>query len=96
MGTCAVSTHVRKGNRVRAHVRKKAFVTKFSKAKKFTEKQRTKLAKKGAALPDGSFPINSKRDLANAIRSKYRSTKPLATIEAHIRKRAKALKVKLT
>ena len=35
----------------------------------FSESQREKLAKKGLALPDGSFPIRNKQDLKNAIKS---------------------------
>ncbi len=35
----------------------------------FTESQREKLAKKGHALPDGSFPIRNKSDLKNAIKT---------------------------
>jgi hypothetical protein len=35
----------------------------------FTQSQRERLAKKGHALPDGSFPIRNKSDLKNAIKS---------------------------
>ena len=35
----------------------------------FTQRQRERLAKKGHALPDSSFPIRNKSDLKNAIKS---------------------------
>lgn len=57
----------------------------------FTTEQRKKLAKKGYALPDGSFPIRNGADLADAIHSIGRASDP-AKAKAHIVKRAKALK----
>ena len=64
-----VKTHKRKGRNkvsvVRRHSRKDK-VSAFRGAKDFSTKQRDKLASKGDALPDGSYPIASKRDLANA------------------------------
>lgn len=59
-------------------------------ATNFTEEERKELAKKGLALPDGSFPIRNKEDLKDAIRAiglgrDYDQTK------AWIIKRAKAL-----
>jgi hypothetical protein len=56
----------------------------------FTSKQREKAAKSGAALPDGSFPIESKKDLENAIQAIGRAKDP-AKAKAHIKSRAKAL-----
>jgi len=38
-------------------------------AAEFTQSQREKLAKKGHALADGSFPIRNKQDLKNAVKS---------------------------
>src|SRR6184192_1463329 len=35
----------------------------------FTADQRKALAKKGAAMPDGSFPIENEQDLRNAIQA---------------------------
>jgi hypothetical protein len=60
--------------------------------KQFTEEERQKLAKKGQALPDGSYPIRNESDLKNAIQA-YGRSKPSdrAKVRAHIRKRAKAL-----
>lgn len=46
--------------------------------------------KKGEALPDGSFPITNKRDLANAISAYGRSKNP-EIVKRWIIKRAKAL-----
>jgi uncharacterized protein (UPF0303 family) len=84
-----VKAHIRKNKKsvckVKQHNRN--FVIKFSKHKVFTEKTRKTYAKSGYALPDGSFPIKSKRDLANAIRSVYRA-KDVSRAKAHIKKRA--------
>lgn len=58
--------------------------------KEFSTEKRKELAKSGAALPDGSFPIENKNDLANAIKAFGRAKDPAAA-KAHIKKRAKAL-----
>ncbi len=62
-----------------------------------TEKRRTvstaereKLASKGAAMPDGSYPIANVGDLKNAIQAIGRAKNP-AAVKAHIKKRAAAL-----
>lgn len=52
--------------------------------------EREKLADKGQALPDGSFPIANVGDLKNAIRAIGRA-KDVTKAKAHIKKRAKAL-----
>lgn len=52
--------------------------------------ERKKLADKGQALPDGSFPIANVGDLKNAVRAIGRA-KDVAKAKAHIKKRAKAL-----
>lgn len=57
----------------------------------FSDKQRSKLAKKGEALPDGSFPIKTTSDLENAIKSIGRA-KNYAAARRHIIKRARELK----
>lgn len=57
----------------------------------YTDATRQKQAKKGIALPDGSFPIANGKDLANAIKSVGRAKNP-AKAKAHIMKRARALK----
>lgn len=51
---------------------------------------RRRLADEGKALPDGSYPIVDKADLANALQAIGRATNR-AQVEAHIRRRAKAL-----
>lgn len=56
----------------------------------FSEEQREKLAKSGAAMKDGSFPIESKKDLKNAVKAIGRAKNPDAA-KVHIKKRAKAL-----
>jgi hypothetical protein len=53
-------------------------------------KHRDTAAKKGQALPDGSFPIADKTDLQKAIRALGRAKDP-AKARRHIRRRAKAL-----
>lgn len=55
----------------------------------FSTDQRKKLAKSGDALPDGSYPIETKGDLENAVKAYGR--KPTPAVKAHIKKRAKAL-----
>lgn len=88
-----VKTHKRKGRNkvsvVRKHDRKDK-VSSLRGAKDFSEKQRDKLSSKGEALPDGSYPIASKRDLANAISSYGRAKNP-EIVKRWIVKRAKAL-----
>src|SRR5207248_11302960 len=49
-----------------------------------------KLADKGHALPDGSFPIANKGDLKNAIQAIGRAKDP-GKAKAHIKARARAL-----
>lgn len=56
----------------------------------FSAGRRKKLAKKGTALPDGSFPIENIVDLHNAIRA-FGRAKNKAAAKRHIIKRAKAL-----
>lgn len=47
-------------------------------------------ADKGEAMPDGSYPIRNKQDLARAILALGRATDPQA-VKAFIIKRARAL-----
>ena len=56
----------------------------------FTADQRKAMADRGQAMADGSFPIASKADLANAIKAMGRASNPAAA-KAHIMKRAKAM-----
>lgn len=88
-----VRTHKRKGKNkvsvIRQHNRKDK-VSAFRGAKEFSPKRRDKMASKGTALPDGSYPIESKRDLANAISSYGRAKNP-EIVKHWIKKRAKAL-----
>lgn len=53
--------------------------------------KREKAAKKGEALPDGSYPIHDKTDLQKAIQASGRA-KDKAKVRRHIIKRARALK----
>lgn len=58
--------------------------------KDFSDERRKHLAGTGAALPDGSFPIESEQDLKNAIHAIGRAKDP-EKAKAHIKARAKAL-----
>jgi HK97 family phage prohead protease len=58
--------------------------------REFSEKERDAAAQSGAALPDGSFPIKSKKDLENAIQAHDRA-KNKARAKRHIVRRANAL-----
>ena len=58
--------------------------------RKFSEERREKDAESGAAMPDGSFPIETVQDLKNAIKAHGRA-KDIAAAKSHIRRRAKAL-----
>ena len=52
--------------------------------------QRRKLADKGEALPDGSFPIRNKKDLKDAVQS-YGRAKNKAEAKRWIKRRAREL-----
>lgn len=52
--------------------------------------KRKDLADKGHAMPDGSYPIENKEDLANAIKVIGCAKNPVA-VKSHIKRRAKAL-----
>lgn len=56
----------------------------------FSERRRKDLARQGKALPDGSFPIENKQDLENAVRAIGRAKDPEAA-KKHIISRAKEL-----
>ncbi|CAM6004376.1 unnamed protein product [Sphagnum balticum] len=56
----------------------------------FSTDKRKKLADTGAAMPDGSFPIENEEDLHNAVRLVGHAKNPKAA-KAHIKARAKAL-----
>jgi hypothetical protein len=59
---------------------------------KFSEEERSELADKGFALPDGSYPIRNEQDLRNAIQAYGRAKREKrVTVRKHIVKRAKAL-----
>lgn len=58
--------------------------------REFPQEERERLAEKGHAMPDGSYPIVNREDLENAIQAIGRAKNPAAT-KAHIKKRARAL-----
>lgn len=69
--------------------------------RKFSTEKRDKLADKGYALPDGSFPIVNKKDLKNAIKSQGRGLRNADAdrkkkVRNHIKKRARDLGVETT
>ncbi len=55
-----------------------------------SEEEREKLAGKGQAMPDGSFPIASTADLKNAIQA-FGRAKNKTAVKKHIIRRAKSL-----
>jgi hypothetical protein len=58
--------------------------------REFSAAQREKDAAEGVAMPDGSYPIRSAKDVANAVRDCCRSGEE-ADVKAHIIARAKAI-----
>lgn len=60
----------------------------------FSTKQREKAADKGAALPDGSFPIFNQKDLDAAVKLVGHAKNP-EDARKHIVNRAKKLKLSL-
>lgn len=58
--------------------------------REFSTQSRKKLASKGEAMPDGSFPIPDVMSLKRAIKAIGRAKDPEA-VKAHIKRRAKAL-----
>jgi len=58
--------------------------------REFTQAEREAASESGAAMPDGSFPIKTVKDLKNAIQAFGRAKDP-AKAKAHIKARAKAL-----
>jgi hypothetical protein len=58
----------------------------------FTAARRRELAQRGHAMPGGQFPIETRADVANAVRAFGRaSTADRAKVKAHIMRRARAL-----
>lgn len=58
----------------------------------YSDDDRDAMAKKGQALPDGSYPIKDEEDLRNAIQA-YGRAKDKPAAKAHIMKRAMDLKL---
>jgi hypothetical protein len=58
--------------------------------REFSAAQREKDAEEGVAMPDGSYPIRSAKDVVNAVRDCCRSGEK-ADVKAHIIARAKAI-----
>jgi hypothetical protein len=64
----------------------------FMEFRDFSDKTRKKMAKTGAAMKNGGFPIQNRQDVRNAVRSIGRAKNPAAT-KTHIIKHAKKLGV---
>lgn len=58
--------------------------------REFSDKKRSDLADKGLARPDGSYPIESAKDIENAVSDYYRTGGDPA-VKAHIIQAAKKL-----
>lgn len=58
--------------------------------REFSQREREASAESGAAMPDGSFPIKSKRDVENAVQAHGRA-KDKGKAKAHIIARAKVV-----
>lgn len=58
--------------------------------REFSGEQRASAAESGAAMPDGSYPIETLEDLKNAI-SAFGRAKDQAAVARHIKRRARAL-----
>lgn len=63
----------------------------FLNERNFSKEKREKLADKGFAMKDGSYPIKNVEDLKNAIQSFGRTGNNPEETKNHIIKRAKAL-----
>ena len=88
--TYAVTAAGKKVDELRERALVAAAITELA---KFSDEEREKLAEKGMALPDGSYPIRNENDLRNAIRA-YGRSKPQGRVKVrkHITKRARALR----
>jgi hypothetical protein len=88
--TYAVTAAGRKVDELRERALVAAAITELA---KFSDEEREKLAEKGFALPDGSYPIRNEDDLRNAIRA-YGRSKPQDRVKVrkHITRRARALR----
>jgi len=68
------------------------YETKFLGLREFSTAERKRLAKSGAAMSDGSFPISNCQDAKNARQAIGRApASKRAAVKAHIAKREKAL-----
>ena len=68
-------------------------INRYEHARKFTTEDRERLAKSGAAMSDGGYPIENQGDLDNAVNDYNRTGQPPA-VKAHIVARAKALNLR--
>lgn len=57
----------------------------------FSQEEREDLADEGAAMDDGSYPIETRKDVINAVRLSGMGNQPHDKIKAHIIRRARAV-----
>jgi hypothetical protein len=78
------------GEELSLHDRALAAAAQLDEFRDYSEEVRMEYAKKGWALPDGSFPIENVEDLKRAIKAHGRAS-DIEKAKRHIRKRARAL-----
>jgi hypothetical protein len=86
---CSCGT-VGQDNNVQCPVHATDAETEMAQKRDFNSKERQRMASSGTAMPDGSFPIATAQDLANAIRLYGHAKNPEAA-KTHIKRRAAAL-----
>jgi hypothetical protein len=79
-----------KMDQLREHVAASQALDEAAAFRNYTTSARKRLADKGEALPDGSYPIATVSDLKNAV-SAYGRAKDKDLVRRHIRRRARAL-----
>lgn len=89
-GDQGISAAHREGRSKESDMDTQDYSVEYCRERDFDTDARKAAAKSGAALPDGSFPIQNKGDLKNAIEAIGRAKDPAAA-KAHIKKRAVAL-----
>lgn len=88
--TLSVQAFAKRANAISDPEQRAAARAKVLELATFTASQRRRLSGTGAAMGDGSFPIQNEQDLRNAIRALGRSKNPAAA-KRHILQRARSL-----
>ena len=88
---CGIASHRHFAQAAAAHCMEQQMSVNAAVAKRdYSAAERKAMAENGEALPDGSFPIKDRADLANAVRE-YGRAKDATKAKAHIIARAEAL-----